>query len=65
MRMEQATNKYSMYDGKCTLEARTATFESLEVYSRCEELRNKGHIFESLSKAMWQIYNHIKRNTDV
>ena len=62
--MDMLINKSSIYDPKCTLEAKTVTFEGLEVYSKHEELQNKGFIFESLSKAMWQIYNHIKRNTD-
>ena len=65
VRMELATNKYSMFDSKCTLEARTATFECLDVYSRYEEIKNKGHVFEILSKSMWQIYNQIKRNSEV
>lgn len=59
------TNKSSLYDPKCTLEARSVTFDGLEVYSKREELKNKGFIFENLSKSMWQIYNHIKRNSDI
>ena len=51
--MDMLTNKSSLYDPKCTLEARSVTFEGLEVYSKHDDLKNKGLIFESLSKAMW------------
>lgn len=42
-----------MYDNKCTLEARTVTYEGVEIYSKREPIKNKGPVFEILSKAMW------------
>ena len=36
--MDIMINKSSIYDPKCTLEAKTVTFEGLEVYSKYEEL---------------------------
>ena len=36
--IEMATNKFSMYDNKCTLQARTVTFEGLDIYSKRETI---------------------------
>ena len=54
-----------MYDPKCSVESRTCTFEGLDVYSRREQVKNKSSLHEHVSKSLWQIYNHVKRNSEI
>ena len=58
-------NKLAWYDDKHTVEARTVTYEGLEMYCNKEKVSKHTKLFEHLNKVMWQIYNHVKKNISV
>ena len=65
--MDRVTNKFAIFDTKHTVETRSTTFEDEQygMYTDKQRLPNSGYTYDKLSRAVWQIHNHAKANSDV
>jgi len=52
-----------MYDAKHSVESRMVTYEGLDIYTKREKVSG-GPEYDALIKCMWQIHNHVKRNSE-
>jgi hypothetical protein len=63
--VEKLVNKLSSHDNSHTVEARTVTYEGLEMYCKRDSISNSSVIYKHANKVMWQIHNHVKRISNV
>ena len=67
MQMLKITNKIAITDQRYSLQSRTVTAEDLEDNNFCEytPLPNQGKVYERLLRAMLELHNHVKKNSEI
>lgn len=67
MNLLRISNKLPLFDQRYSLVTRSVTAEDQydSLFTDSTVLPNHGHTYERLYKAMSEIYNHIKKNSDI
>ena len=67
MQLSKITNKMSLLDQRYSIPTRAQTAEDEEenMYTDCESLANVGYLGDRILRALLEIHNHIKKNSDI